>query len=156
MNTGKKFEQLIKQSAEEQGIEYTRFRDAGAMLRSELSKQKRFTPKNICDCLLFNGRSLYYIEAKVGKTSVSFDRLTQHPELMKKAGSPTPGVHAGYLFDIKGRCFYVRAQDIEIIRESTGKKSVNDKDLEGLHGVEIPRVVPPGKRSPRLDLSVLD
>lgn len=153
VNTGKKFEQLIKQSAEEQGIEYTRFRDAGFM-RAEKSEHKRFTPKNICDCLLFNGKNLYYIEAKAGKTSVAFSRLTQHESLLKKHQGTMPSVRAGYFFDIKGRCFYADAADVGEFMATSGKKSLNDKDLEAM-ARPIPRVVPPGKRTPRLDLSAL-
>jgi hypothetical protein len=155
MNTGKIFEATIQDSASVLGIDCTRFKDAGFM-RQEKSEHKRFTIKNMCDFLLFNGYTLYYIEAKTGKTSIAFDRLTQQDALEKKRNKFYPNVKTGYLFEIKGKWFYLCSSEIEPLKAMTGKKSFNDKDLERSDAIAIPGYTPKRARKARLDLRVLD
>lgn len=153
MNTGKKFEALIKESADLLGIDCTRFKDAG--FTGEKQSSKRFTIKNMCDFILFNGHTLYYIEAKSGKTSITFDRLTQQDELEKKRKRNFLGVRAGYLFEIKGKWYYLSSGKIEELIQQTGKKSFNCNDLEDVGAICVPKYIPAKARKARLDLRVI-
>ena len=63
-STGKLFEDLVKISAQEQGFDVNRMRDAGFTGFKEQDSQKRFTSKNICDFTLYGHGKLFYIEAK--------------------------------------------------------------------------------------------
>lgn len=147
--TGKKFESLIKLSANEQGFDHNRMKDAG--WQGEQT-QRRFTIKNICDLTLFKSPSLFYIEAKSSKKSLPFKRLNQHKALLKKHGEGIANVHAGYLLEIAGLYFYVPVFDMGKIMIRIGKKSVNANDLAG-YGINT--TLPKGKKKPRLDLGYL-
>ena len=150
MNTGKKLEELIKDSAKQLGIDYTRLKDAG--WQGEQT-QRRFTVKNICDCILFNVPKLYFIEAKSGKTSITFARLTQQKDLIKKH-NPSKFINAGYICQIKGIWFYLSASEIERMQDEIGKKSFNDCDA-ARYGKGLPGFTPTGKRKQRIALTYL-
>jgi len=60
MSEGKQFERDFKQSVLEHQL-YLRLNDAGGWNKSD---ELRFTPSNICDCILFSPRTLYLIELK--------------------------------------------------------------------------------------------
>jgi len=59
MNAGKRFEKDIKDSAKD--LFYLRFKDAGGWSKS---MDLRFTSKNLCDCIIFTGHTLYLVENK--------------------------------------------------------------------------------------------
>lgn len=76
---GKEFEADFKKSVYPTW-DYERFKDAGFNLRQQKEDgfnddKKMFTPKNICDCFIFNPENgtLHYIETKTRKgKSISF------------------------------------------------------------------------------------
>ena len=72
MSKGKKFEALFVKSCAEQGIDTTRLKDAGWQGEKTI---RRFTVKNICDFVLFNGQSLYFLELKYRSKSLRFDEM---------------------------------------------------------------------------------
>ena len=150
MNTGKKLEALIKQSAEELGWDCTRLRDAG--WQGEKT-QRRFTVKNICDFILFKTPDLFFIEAKSGKTSITFDRLTQQEDLLKK-NNPEKRIYAGYICEIKGKWFFLAATAIHFMEINLGKKSFNADDADA-YGYELVGYIPNGKRKARINLDYL-
>jgi len=146
-NSGKKLEELIKLAAEEQGIDYTRLKDAG--WQGEKT-ERRFTSKNICDCILFRTPFLFFVEAKSRKTSLRFDEITQLDDLIKKH-NPKDKVFSGVICQLKGRMFWIVCTTIIQMRKTIGKKSFNLNDAEHF-GIELKMVIPKGKRKARPDL----
>ncbi len=144
-NSGKKYEDLIKLPCEEQGVDYTRLKDAG--WQGEQT-QRRFTSRNICDCILFYRGNLFFVEAKKRAGSLRLDEITQKDDLMKK-WNPGSGVFSGVICNLKGVDVFVCTPDLDKIKGNTNKKSFNFKDALA-YGYEVARVVPAGKRTPRL------
>lgn len=153
--SGKIFENLITESCDILGLDCTRLRDAG--YRGE-ETERRFTVKNICDFLIFNGSCLLYLEAKVRKFSIKFDDLTQLESLLKKQGKERAtgvNVQTGFLFNFSGRKFFMRAIDVQSLSESIGKKSMNVHDVEK-HGVEILGFFPtPKSKKERININFI-
>jgi hypothetical protein len=148
--TGKEFESLVKLAAEEQGIDYTRLVDAGYNLATEKSKTKRFTPKNICDCILFKQPFMFFVEVKHRKSSIRFDELKQLERLRSKH-KPESNIYAGFIVMVGNRCFWLSVPTIDKIQQNTPKKSFNSGDAS-CYGYEIGMVTPKGKRKPRPEL----
>lgn len=150
-NTGKKFEELIKESCAILHYDCNRMRDAGW---TGEQTSRRFTVKNICDFTIFNGVNLFYIEAKSGKTSIAFDRLTQHKDLIKKDSEGSRNVCVGYFFEVSGEWFFGDVVVVDWLISNIGKKSINAKDMHEWLRV-IPPFTPGGKRKARMDLAIL-
>jgi len=141
---GKKFEEDIKKACIEQGIDYTRLRDAG--WRGE-ETERRFTIKNICDCILFFGGAILFAEMKHRKQSLRFDEITQLDDLEKK-WNPGVGVYSGVFCMLKGGIYFLSYQNIIDMRAELGKKSFNSNDAHH-YGSSVEMIVPKGKRAPR-------
>ena len=62
MNEGKKFEQDFKKSLEDYKIWHYRIKDSSSSWSND--KNSRFTSKEICDYIVFEGRILYLVELK--------------------------------------------------------------------------------------------
>lgn len=164
-NTGKKFEELFKLSAIEQGYDYTRLKDAGFV--GDKSSSRRFTPKNICDCIVFGNRQIYFLELKSRKSALRFDEITQIEDLKNKCKSlmspHTHGGSAGVLvhFQDTDRVFYYYAMITDQLESDCGKKSFNTRDMIALSDkhpslcFELTKFIPTGKRKARIDLSPL-
>ena len=146
-NSGKKFEDLLKLSCEEQGIDYTRFRDAG--WQGEKTA-RRFTVSNICDCFLFDGKTLLFLELKHRKQSLRFDELKQLGDIEKKY-KPDMNIHSGFLCSLKGRVFYIDTPSLRLMETKIDKKSFNAFDAEEW-GREVNEYIPKGCRKPRLNI----
>ena len=144
MLTGKKFEAEIKAACIEQGIDFTRLKDAG--WQGEKT-QRRFTSKNICDCILFKDGVILFCEVKHRKGALRFDEITQLDELEKK-WKPSKGVFSGVLAMLKGKIFYINTNNIIAMQNRIGKKSFNSTDA-GEFGIELEMITPKGKRKPR-------
>ena len=130
MNNGKLFEKLIENSCKKQDINHARFKDAG--FTGIETAGKRFTIRNICDCILFNSFMLAYIEIKHTQgNSIPISRLTQQKALYKRTSeNKTRNVEYGYILRFDSRYFYCRVKDIQVIINNTEKKSINAKELE--------------------------
>ena len=152
-STGKKFEELIKLSADELGFDYTRLRDAG--WQGEKT-QRRFTVKNICDLIIFKSGFVFYIEAKSSKDRLALNRLTQHKDLItkkKKAiNSNNDNLDCGYLLEINSSVFYVPVCHMDYIINSIGKKSLNETDLQHF---KLGMILPKRKKKYRINLDEL-
>lgn len=148
MNDGKKLEATIKNACIEQDVDYTRLKDAG--WRGE-ETTRRFTSKNICDCILFYNRTLLFAEIKHRKKSLRFDEITQLDELGKK-WDPLNYIFSGVICQLNGRMFFLSWLKLNQMASEIEKKSFNDKDAE-IHGVIIPMVKPKGKRTYRPEIS---
>lgn len=155
---GKKFEKLIKQSCEEQGVDVTRLHDAGSYVGGKQTGEgRRFTTKNLCDFIIFNHGVIAYIEAKRRDSSLTFKDITQRSALMKKHDSNKQGdmLRAGLFvyFAKPGECWWVPAASIDDLEKDTGKKSFNAKDcVANPSCVKVEMFVPRGKRASRLDM----
>lgn len=147
-NTGKKFEELFKLSCEEQDIDYTRLKDAG--WQGEQT-QRRFTPKNICDCIVHNGKKLLFVELKSRKQSLRFDELTQLDDIRPKH-RPEKNRYAGFLCELKGMWFYLSVDEIDAMQASIGKKSFNTTDAVEF-GSQISSITPKGCRKARINVN---
>lgn len=66
MNSGKRFEENFKKSIPDD-VFYYRLRDGTSAWDSQEKTKTRFQAKNICDCLLFDGKSLFLLELKAHK-----------------------------------------------------------------------------------------
>lgn len=88
---GKEFEADFKNSVYPTW-DYERFKDAGYNLREQKEDgfnddKKKFTPKNICDCFIFNPNNgtLHYIENKSRKgKSISFKDVDKNGKTLNK------------------------------------------------------------------------
>ena len=149
-NSGKKFEELFKKSCIEQGLDYTRLKDAG--WQGEQT-QRRFTSRNICDCIVFNGKTLLFAELKSRKSSLRFDELTQLKDLSPKH-KPERNQLAGFVCELNGLWFFLSVTDIEYMSDNIGKKSFNSNDANE-YGIAIDGVTPKGCRKARLNIKTI-
>lgn len=149
-NSGKQLEELVKQSAQEQDWDITRFRDAG--YRGGQT-DRSFTIRNICDYVMFKAPHIFYMECKAVKSgSLAFKRLTQHKDLMKKHGEGNKNVHAGYLLSIENVFYYVPVFEMNQLMINLSSASVNKHHLVAF---KIGTVLPPRKKKHRIDLNDL-
>ena len=149
---GKKFEALIKKSCEMQGLSYTRLKDAGWQGEETT---RRFTSRNLCDCIIFDGKTLLFAEAKHRKKSVDAKGLTQLQDLLDKdAKTDIKNQVCGFLFCIDEQFYFGTVARISDMFQILGKKSFNLKDAE-LHLKKIATYLPPRARVPRLDMADL-
>ena len=144
MSTGKKFEAVIKNACIEQGVDYTRLKDAG--WQGEQTT-RRFTSKNICDCILFFKRTLLFAEIKHRNGALRFDEITQLDELKKK-WNPEAYIYSGVICQLKGEISFVPTPAIESMQKELGKKSFNSTDADAF-GIEVNMIKPQGKRNLR-------
>lgn len=163
--TGKEFEQKIQQASKEQGILAIRLRDAG--YQGEATTQRRFTIKNVCDFILFDGLQFVALEAKHRKKALAFKDITQYKDMRKLEDfiedngmlSATCGLLV--CFGSLDAVYWIHLSAIEEPKQDTGKKSFNQKDCEkmmdDLQGliVKVDTVTPPRKRTPRLDMTFM-
>lgn len=83
MNNGKRFEDNFRKSIPD-NVFYYRFRDGTSSW--DKGSQTRFQQRNICDCMLYNGKYLYLLELKSCKGKsipLSNIRQNQVDDLMK-------------------------------------------------------------------------
>ena len=151
INNGKKFEALVRKSAEQQGIDYTRLKDSGW---TGEKTTRRFTSKNICDCILFINGYLHFVEIKHRVSSLRFDEITQYDELKKK-WKPDIGVYSGVICKLKDRFFYIDFESLEKMKERIPKLSFNADDAE-FFGYELTTYKPTPRHSPIINLGLLD
>ena len=150
MNTGKKFEAAIKNACIEQVVDFTRLKDAGW---TGEQTARRFTSKNICDCILIHGRLALFAEIKHRKGALRFDEITQLEDLKKK-WKPDEFIFSGVICMLKGKISFVPTPVIEKMQSELGKKSFNSDDAD-FFGEEIAMIRPKGKRNLRPVISEL-
>ena len=81
MNTGKKFEEDIKNSIDSTAFLY-RLRDSGGSWQG--GNKSRFTPSNICDFILFKSPRMYLLELKSHKgKSIPYTAIKQLDKLLE-------------------------------------------------------------------------
>lgn len=160
-NNGKPFEAAIKESCQKDNILFERYIDSNKFGFQD-GGAHRFTPENPCDCHMYNGNSLFYMELKstVG-TGISFN----NPVLIQPKGKAKPSIktnqiknlverskykntYCGLLLDYANRelksgtkfggTYYIDVNDFVNWTKSVDKKSIN-KDEASAIGVEVNR-----------------
>ena len=117
-NSGKRFEEDIKLSITDQF--YLRLADSGGWSDA---KNTRFTPSNICDCVIFARDWLYLVELKSHKgKSIPVSCLKQLPDLLKISKS---GVVPCFLLNFRDmeETYLLYASQVE--EALIGRKSVS-------------------------------
>jgi len=152
--TGKKFENDIKSSVPHY-CDFERFKDAGYDLSDQRkdgfqNSKRRFTPKNLCDCLIFDGErgKLHYVELKSRKgKSIAFKDVDKDGKFLKKMiqKEQKKNVKAWIIINFRvepERTFAIKASDVrEYImsqRIEKGRKSLPMSYCEE-HAIEIPQ-----------------
>ena len=143
-NFGKAFESDFKNACIEQGIDYTRLKDAGWQGESTV---RRFTPRNICDCILFHHSIIVFAELKHRNNSLPFKDITQIEDLRKK-WNPESGVFSGVVCCLKREVFFISTVNIDVMQSALGKKSFNADDAN-TYGLRVVPIVPKGKKKVR-------
>lgn len=160
-NNGKKFEQQIKKSVDKLGILFERFPDSNKFGQGN-DRQTRFTLQSPCDCFIFDGYRLYYIELKhTENTSISFNQppyeKSKNKSLMIKPHqvkslmerSKYDKVECGLVLDfadrtnskgeiVQGGTYYIDINTFVGWTMAVPKKSINQKDAEMI-GIKINR-----------------
>jgi recombination protein U len=124
MNNGKIFEQEIKASVPE-NVFFYRFKDGTASWGK--SDGVRFQAHNICDCMIYDGISLYLLELKSHKGKsipLSCIRETQITDLNENA--MFQNIVCGFLFNFSdlGRTFFVDVGDVLNFKRHSDRKSI--------------------------------
>ncbi len=127
-NRGKIFEQNFKVSVPKE-ILYERFKDGTANFRGNGNGNEnvRFQAKNVCDCFLFDGSILLYLELKSHKSKsipLSCIRRNQVDELIKR--QTYPNVISGLLIEFSDieRVFYLNIADFMHFTTNEERKSI--------------------------------
>lgn len=152
MNSGKQFEKDWKKSIEnsEQPIYFLRLQDSPSSFGQD-SHFVRFTNRNPYDSFCFFEGNLFCTELKHTKnTSFSFQtsKEDKSQKMIKwtqikglERASEYNGVFAGFIFDIdKGgyvSTYWLNIKDFLKFFSETGKKSINEKDIQEYNGLPI-------------------
>lgn len=159
-NRGKLFEQQVKKSVDKTGILFERFPDSNKFGQGE-GQATRFTLNSPCDCFMFDGGQLFYLELKstVG-TSISFNQpptektkktIMIKPHQVKSLieRSVFPNVICGLLLNfedrqtktkfIEGGTYFIEINDFVYWCSKVDKKSINQEDCEQI-GTKVNRI----------------
>lgn len=125
-NRGKIFEQNFKASVPKD-ILYERFKDGTANFNGFNNENVRFQAKNVCDCFLFDGSVLLYLELKShqGKSlPLSCIRKNQIDELIRRQSYKN--TISGFLIEFSdlNRVFYINISDFMHFTENETRKSI--------------------------------
>lgn len=127
-NRGKIFEDNFKRSVPEE-ILYERFKDGTANFNGNMNNNVRFQAKNVCDCFVYDGSILLYLELKSHKgKSVPLNciRENQTKELLKR--QEYKNTIAGLLIEFSDleRVFYINIRDFNnfINDSNNNRKSI--------------------------------
>lgn len=123
-STGKRFEENFKKSVPED-IFYYRLKD-NSNTWSEGTKT-RFTPSNICDCIMFDGNYLYILELKSTKgKNLPFNNIKKHQIDDLLWASNYANIVAGFLINFSDldECYFIEINDFNEFYETTERKSL--------------------------------
>ncbi|BAQ84252.1 hypothetical protein [uncultured Mediterranean phage uvMED] len=151
---GKQFEQLLKESALKQGLFYLRLKDAGFV--GDKSDQRRFTPRNVADCVVFDSNIMAILELKKRNSSIRFDELTQYKDMIKCNPNNVDNVKVAFIvcFGDVNKVWWIDIKAIDKLK-AIGKKSFNAKDCASLLSNDIYPIktfIPARARKARLDI----
>lgn len=136
-NRGKVFEENFKKSVPNE-ILYERFKD-GTSNWSRSDEKVRFQAQNVCDCFLFDGHVLLYLELKSHKgkslplTCIRENQLKELPERQKYSN-----VISGLLVEFQDleRVFYLNVDEVCNFKAENERKSIPFEYFRD-YGIEI-------------------
>jgi len=122
--SGKRFEENWKKSIPE-NIFYYRLKDSSSSWDN--GTRARFTPSNICDCFVFEGKKLLTLELKnTNAKSLPLSNIRKHQiDDLLWSGS-FYNVIAGFVinFDTLDECYFVEINDFKRYFEENSRKSL--------------------------------
>lgn len=136
MNTGKQFEKDFKESVPA-GMFYYRFRDGTSSWGKE--SDTRFQPANICDCMIYNGKSLFMLELKsINGSSLPFSNIRDN-QLKELELSRQKGCIAGFVIFFRQleECYFLDSYTVKNIIKNSERKSISLIECQQL-GKKIP------------------
>lgn len=136
---GKIFEASFKQSAEKCGIYIMRLKDSAVSWNQQGATS--FAPKNDCDMIMYQNPKLFLLEMKSTKgTSFAItDKIIKDNQIKQLTkASAYCGIIPGFIFNFRDKdaTYFVNIKDFNTFRESSDKKSINQKDCEQI-GIKI-------------------
>ena len=124
VNSGKKFENNFKASVPS-NVFYYRFRDGSGAWGG--NDKVRFQASNICDCLLFDGYTLYLLELKSTKgKSLPFSNIKQHQIDDLTTASSYLNVKCGFMIEFADldECYFIDISQFNEFLKGTDRKSI--------------------------------
>ena len=139
MNTGKKFEEDIKNSIDSTAFLY-RLRDSGGSWQG--GNKSRFTPSNICDFILFKSPRMYLLELKSHKgKSIPYTAIKQLDKLLEVSNRKLEnlGVYLLLNFADLEETYLIEVESVASIRDSKSRKSLSIEDVRE-YGYKVDQV----------------
>ena len=139
MNTGKKFEEDIKNSIDSTAFLY-RLRDSGGSWQG--GNKSRFTPSNICDFILFKSPRMYLLELKSHKgKSIPYTAIKQLDKLLEVSNRKLEnlGVYLLLNFADLEETYLIEVESVASIRDSKTRKSLSIEDVRE-YGYKVDQV----------------
>lgn len=139
MNPGKRFEQNFKASVPEK-VFYYRFKDGTSNWATSDKSDTRFQATNICDCELFDGSHLFFIELKSHKgASIPFSAIRPNQiKEMREAGRYNNVIPLIIVdFSDLGECYGMHILDVKRYMEESSRKSIPVEEFQK-NGFRIP------------------
>lgn len=124
-NRGKVFEECFKKSIPAD-ILYERFKD-GTSSWNMSDANVRFQAKNVCDCFLFDGSFLLYLELKSHKgKSIPLNCIRDNQQLELPKRQNYRNVISGLLVEFSDleRVFYLNIDEFITFKETSDRKSI--------------------------------
>ena len=146
-NTGKIFEDEIKDSINHKEIYYERIKDPAASFGGDSAKT-RFSTHNPYDTYAYKYPNFFALELKSTKTkSLSFSTNDNKSQIKKcqidglTRASEFKGTIAGFLFNFReqSETYFLNIKDFNVFVDSTDKKSINVSDVSKYGGIIIPQ-----------------
>ena len=111
MNAGKQFEKDIQKSCKKQNIFFLRLQDAGGWSNAD---NTRFTPKNLCDCIMHYGEKTLLVELKSHKGKSIPKAAMKQLEGLSKINSK--GVQALFILNFRelGETYILEARQVTL------------------------------------------
>lgn len=128
MNSGKEFEgQWRKNAKKVEGLFFLRLKDS-ATSYGRTNAAVRFTPDNICDCLMFKSGALFLLELKnTRQPSLGFDRIRDNQIAgLLKAVETNPDIIAGIVcnFEKSHETWFLTIDKLWDFMQSATRKSI--------------------------------
>lgn len=131
INYGYIFQDNIKKSCMKQDVLFYRFKDSAT---SFSGGSARFTPKNICDCMVFHRGILLFLELKSCKgksfsfTEHSLKQLKDIDKILKdKVDNYRPKVYGGFLIEFReiSKTIFISTENIIRYLHENNTKTLN-------------------------------
>ena len=139
MNTGKKFEEDIKNSIDSTAFLY-RLRDSGGSWQG--GNKSRFTPSNICDFILFKSPKMYLLELKSHKgKSIPYTAIKQLDKLLEVSNRKLENLKTLFLLNFADleETYVIEVESVASIRDSKSRKSLSIEDVRE-YGYKVEQV----------------